>query len=315
MTVALVAGAAGFVGSNLTSLLLQRDYTVFGVDNLSTSDGSNLESLLANPRFTFTRASVTSDYATFATESVDYVFHLASPASPPKYQALGLETIHANTLGTENLISLAIRDSARLVYASTSEIYGDPLVSPQEESYWGNVNPVGPRSVYDESKRMGETLVHHFASSGELNGAIVRIFNTYGPGMDPYDGRVVSTFIRQALAGEPFTVFGDGTQTRSFCYVDDLTDGLLRLAQSDEPGPINLGNPVEFDLIALGNLVAEVLEVQPKFDFKALPIDDPRQRKPDISKAQATLNWTPKIEVIEGIARTAEWMRKTIARP
>ena len=202
-----------------------------------------------------------------------------------------------------------------MVYASTSEIYGDPLVSPQEESYWGNVNPVGPRSVYDESKRMGETLVHHFASSGELNGAIVRIFNTYGPGMDPYDGRVVSTFIRQALAGEPFTVFGDGTQTRSFCYVDDLTDGLLRLAQSDEPGPINLGNPVEFDLIALGNLVAEVLEVQPKFDFKALPIDDPRQRKPDISKAQATLNWTPKIEVIEGIARTAEWMRKTIARP
>jgi dTDP-glucose 4,6-dehydratase len=315
MTVALVAGAAGFVGSNLTSLLLQKDYTVIGVDNLSTSDGSNLEALLANPRFTFTQASVTSDYETFAPESVDYVFHLASPASPPKYQALGLETIHANTLGTENLISLAIRDSARFVYASTSEIYGDPLVSPQEESYWGNVNPVGPRSVYDESKRMGETLVHHFASSGELDGAIVRIFNTYGPGMDPFDGRVVSTFIRQALAGEPFSVFGDGTQTRSFCYVDDLTEGLLRLAESSETGPLNLGNPVEFDLLTLGNLVAEVLGVQPDFDFKSLPIDDPRQRKPDISKAQAKLNWTPKIDVSEGIARTAEWMRKSIARP
>jgi dTDP-glucose 4,6-dehydratase len=314
MTVALVAGAAGFVGSNLTSLLLKKDYTVIGVDNLSTSDGSNLKALLANPRFTFTQASVTSDYETFAPESVDYVFHLASPASPPKYQALGLETIHANTLGTENLISLAIRDSARLVYASTSEIYGDPLVSPQEESYWGNVNPVGPRSVYDESKRMGETLVHHFASSGELDGAIVRIFNTYGPGMDPFDGRVVSTFIRQALAGEPFSVFGDGTQTRSFCYVDDLTEGLLRLAESSETGPLNLGNPVEFDLLTLGNLVAEVLGVQPDFDFKALPIDDPRQRKPDISKAQANLNWTPKIDVSEGIARTAEWMRKSIAR-
>ena len=313
MRVALVAGAAGFIGSNLSRLLLDKGYRVIAVDNLSTSDGTNLNRLLENPNFSFVNASVTSTLDEFAPESIDLIFHLASPASPPKYQALGLETIHANTLGTENLISLALRDSARLVFASTSEIYGDPLVSPQPEEYWGNVNPIGPRSVYDESKRMGETLISHFSTTQKLDGAIVRIFNTYGPGMDPHDGRVVSTFIRQALEGEPFTVYGDGSQTRSFCYVDDLIDGLLKMAEGKEFGPINLGNPLEYDLISLGNLIADVLGVEPRFEFKALPKDDPRQRKPDITRANQLLNWNPTVHLEEGVAKTADWIKKKVS--
>jgi dTDP-glucose 4,6-dehydratase len=314
MKVALVAGASGFIGSNLSRLLLDKGYQVIGVDDHSTSDGTNLKQLNETSQFSFVNASVTSNFEEFAPKPVDVIFHLASPASPPKYQALGLETIHANTLGTENLISLALRDSARLVFASTSEIYGDPLVSPQPEEYWGNVNPIGPRSVYDESKRMGETLVSHFSTTEKLNGAIVRIFNTYGPGMDPHDGRVVSTFIRQALAGEPFTVYGDGSQTRSFCYVDDLIDGLLKMAESKESGPINLGNPIEHDLISLGNLIAEVVDVEPRFEFKSLPQDDPRQRKPDISRANQLLNWNPTVRLEEGIAKTAEWIKMKVSR-
>jgi dTDP-glucose 4,6-dehydratase len=314
MKVALVAGASGFIGSNLSRLLLDKDYQVIGVDDHSTSDGTNLKQLKETSQFSFVNASVTSNYEEFAPKPVDVIFHLASPASPPKYQALGLETIHANTLGTENLISLALRDSARLVFASTSEIYGDPLVSPQPEDYWGNVNPIGPRSVYDESKRMGETLISHFSTRDKLDGAIVRIFNTYGPGMDPHDGRVVSTFIRQALAGEPFTVYGDGSQTRSFCYVDDLIDGLLKMAESKESGPINLGNPIEHDLISLGNLIAEVVDVEPRFEFKSLPQDDPRQRKPDISRANQLLNWNPTVRLEEGIAKTAEWIKMKVSR-
>jgi dTDP-glucose 4,6-dehydratase len=294
--------------------MLGKGYQVIGVDNHSTSDGTNLKPLRENPHFSFVNASVTSNLEEFAPEPVDLIFHLASPASPPKYQALGLETIHANTLGTENLISLALRDSARLVFASTSEIYGDPLMSPQPEDYWGNVNPIGPRSVYDESKRMGETLISHFSTREKLDGAIVRIFNTYGPGMDPHDGRVVSTFIRQALAGEPFTVYGDGSQTRSFCYVDDLIDGLLKMAESKESGPINLGNPIEHDLVSLGNLIAEVVGVEPRFEFKSLPQDDPRQRKPDISRANQLLNWNPTVRLEEGIAKTAEWIKMKVSR-
>lgn len=312
MSVVLVAGAAGFIGSNLSRLLLEKGHKVIGIDNLSTSDGTNLEALKENPQFSFVNASVTSKFEEFAPEAVDLIFHLASPASPPKYQALGLETIHANTVGTENLISLALRDSARLVFASTSEIYGDPLVSPQPEEYWGNVNPIGPRSVYDESKRMGETLITHFSTTEKLNGGIVRIFNTYGPGMDPHDGRVVSTFIRQALSGEPFTVYGDGSQTRSFCYIDDLTNGLLKMAETEERGPINLGNPLEYDLISLGNLIAGVVGVKPNFEFKSLPIDDPRQRNPDISRARHLLNWDPTVPLEEGIERTSEWIKRKV---
>jgi dTDP-glucose 4,6-dehydratase len=237
---------------------------------------------------------------------------MASPASPPKYQALGYETMQANTKGTENLIHLAIENGSRLLFASTSEIYGDPKVTPQKESYWGNVNPIGPRSVYDESKRLGETLMSYFFRERGLDGAIIRIFNTYGPGMDPLDGRVVSSFIRQGLSQEPFTVYGDGSQTRSFCFVDDLIDGIIAMAESGEFGPINLGNPNELDLLTLGKVISKVLNIDPKFEFHELPIDDPKQRRPDISRAIETLGWEPKTEIEDGVLLTANWMRKLI---
>jgi dTDP-glucose 4,6-dehydratase len=306
---ALVAGAAGFLGSNLCKALIAKDYKVLGVDNFATSSQKNLGPLLEVPNFSFLEASVTENSALDKTGAVDYVYHLASPASPPKYQKLGLETIRVNTIGTENLTEFALKHSARFLFASTSEIYGDPLVSPQPEKYWGNVNPIGPRSVYDEAKRLGETLVSHFVREEGLNGAIIRIFNTYGPGMDPFDGRVVSTFIRQVLQGEPMTVFGDGTQTRSFCYVDDLIRGIILMAESDQFGPINLGNPIEIDLLSLGQTVAKVLGVAPRFQHLDLPEDDPKQRNPDITRAKELLNWNPSVTLEEGIRKTATWMR------
>jgi len=309
MVTSLVAGAAGFLGSNLCQSLLAKGEQVIGVDNLATGTLMNLGGMEGNKCFTFINASVTSAFELPKNLKLDFVYHLASPASPPKYQKLGLETLHVNTVGTENLIQLAIKHSARFLFASTSEVYGDPLVSPQNEDYWGNVNPVGPRSVYDESKRLGETLVYHFTNSGLLNGAIVRIFNTYGPGMDPFDGRVIATFLRQALSGEPFTVFGSGGQTRSFCYVDDLVLGISALAGSNIFGPINLGNSREIDLISLGQEIAKALDVEPSFDFRELPQDDPQRRKPDVTKARLQLGWEPKVDLPEGISRTAEWMK------
>jgi nucleoside-diphosphate-sugar epimerase len=309
MVTSLVAGAAGFLGSNLSQSLLAKGHKVVGVDDLSTGTVLNLKRLEEAKSFTFIKASVTQAFELPENLKLDFVYHLASPASPPKYQKLGLETLHVNTVGTENLIQLAIKHSARFLFASTSEVYGDPLVSPQREDYWGNVNPVGPRSIYDESKRLGETLVYHFVKSGLLNGTIVRIFNTYGPGMDPFDGRVVSTFIRQALAGEPFTVFGSGGQTRSFCYVDDLIRGITALGESELFGPLNLGNPREIDLISLGQEIAKVLDVEPSFEFKELPQDDPQIRQPDITKAILQLGWEPEVDLPEGISRTAEWMK------
>jgi nucleoside-diphosphate-sugar epimerase len=240
---------------------------------------------------------------------VDFVFHLASPASPPKYQALGLETLKANTQGTENLIRFSLDHNSTFLFASTSEIYGDPQVTPQIESYWGNVNPIGPRSVYDESKRLGETLVSHFNRHKGLRGKIVRIFNTYGPGMDPFDGRVVSSFIRQAILHEPFSVFGNGTQTRSFCYIDDLVLGLIAMSESEESGPINLGNPYEINLLTLGGLIAQYLGVEPKFTFLELPEDDPKQRRPDITMARSKLSWEPLTDLETGIDKTTKWIK------
>jgi dTDP-glucose 4,6-dehydratase len=307
--VSLVAGAAGFLGSHLSSKLLEMGHDVIGLDNFATCDGENLISLRKKSNFRFVEASV-SDRTTWGVfEKPDYIFHMASPASPPKYQLLGYETIQANTIGTENLIHLALENESRMLFASTSEVYGDPEVTPQKESYWGNVNTIGPRSVYDESKRLGETLMSYFSNERGLNGAIIRIFNTYGPGMDPWDGRVVSSFIRQGLRGEPFTVFGDGSQTRSFCFVDDLVAGIIAMAESREFGPINLGNPKELDLIALGKLIANILGIVPKFTFHELPTDDPSQRCPDITRAMESLGWEPKIEIEEGISLTANWMR------
>ena len=310
MNVCLVAGAAGFLGSNLSQALLELGHQVIGLDNFSTSSRRNLEPLALNPNFVFWEQSVLETEYQNTIPNLDFVFHFASPASPAKYQAQGLETIKANTVGTENLIKLSIKHSAKFVFASTSEIYGDPLVSPQSESYWGNVNPIGPRSVYDESKRLGETLVSHYVRHQGLRGSIIRIFNTYGPGMDPFDGRVVSTFIRQALNAEPFSVFGPGTQTRSFCFVDDLIRGIVKCANSDQFGPINLGNPEEIDLLELGKIVAKALGVQPRFEHFPLPEDDPIQRRPDISKAKNLFDWEPTVTLGEGILRTAMWMRE-----
>jgi nucleoside-diphosphate-sugar epimerase len=308
MKVSLVAGVAGFLGSHLARKLLEAGHYVIGIDNFATSSNKNLEDLLKDKNFRFVQASVSENLQELDLRDLNFIFHLASPASPPKYQKLGIETLRANTVGTENLIGLAISNSARFIFASTSEVYGDPQVSPQPEEYWGNVNPIGPRSIYDESKRLGETLVAHYVREQSLNGGIVRIFNTYGPGMDPFDGRVVSTFIRQALAAEPFSIFGDGKQTRSFCYVDDLITGIILMAESQQSGPINLGNPAEIDLMRLSQEVASVVGTEPKFEFHDLPEDDPKQRKPDISKAASLLGWQPTTTLAEGLSKTSVWM-------
>lgn len=309
MAKCLVAGAAGFLGSNLSKYLLYQGHDVIGIDDLSTGYTRNLEVVREHNNFDFICLSVTDSKLEEIYGEIDLIFHLASPASPPKYQSLGIKTIHANSVGTENLIQLALRKNSRLVFASTSEVYGDPTISPQPESYWGNVNPIGVRSVYDESKRLGETLVAHYVRESGLNGGIVRIFNTYGPGMDPYDGRVVSTFIRQALSGESFTVFGSGEQTRSFCFVDDLIEGLTKFGFSSHVGPINLGNPNEMSLLDLGTIISKELNVEPVFEFHPLPEDDPVQRCPDISRAKELLNWEPTIELAIGIRETANWIK------
>jgi nucleoside-diphosphate-sugar epimerase len=309
VTKSLVAGVAGFLGSNLAKALLKRGHSVIGLDNYATSDNRNLKELNGNSQFVFREMSVTEATKVASIEKIDFIFHFASPASPPKYQKLGLETIKVNTVGTENLIELALTHSARLIYASTSEVYGDPLVSPQPESYWGNVNPIGPRSVYDEAKRLGETLIALYCREKKLDAGIVRIFNTYGPGMDPFDGRVVSTFIRQALRSEPLTVFGDGSQTRSFCFVDDLIDGILRMSETKLHGPVNLGNPLEINLITLGEIISKSLGLDPVFNHFPLPEDDPKQRRPDISLAKKLLGWEPKVSLELGIAQTAEWIK------
>jgi nucleoside-diphosphate-sugar epimerase len=311
MSTSLVAGAAGFLGSNLSLELLRRGHTVVGLDNFCTSSRHNLQNLLNQEKFSFFEGSVSSIESWPKFENLDYIFHLASPASPPKYQKLALETIKANTLGTENLMNVALEYGARFLFASTSEVYGDPEVTPQSEKYLGNVNPIGPRSVYDESKRLGETLVSYFTRELGLNGSIIRIFNTYGPGMDAFDGRVVSSFIRQGLESQEFTVYGDGSQTRSFCFVDDLIAGIIKMAESRERGPINLGNPNEIDLITLGKNVAEALGIKAKFEYHELPEDDPKQRRPDITLAREKLGWEPSVSLSEGLARTAIWMKTT----
>lgn len=301
----LITGIGGFIGSNLATAHLVQGHQVVGIDNFSTGNRENLKDLrgidLIEGGVSESLVEVPGD--------VDIAYHLASPASPEKYMALAMNTMEVNTSGTLSMLQFCKRSGARLVFASTSEIYGDPLVSPQTEDYWGNVNPIGPRSVYDEAKRFGETLVAHFQREGKINAGIVRIFNTYGPNMDPYDGRVISTFIRQALKSEPFTIFGDGSQTRSFCYIDDLVRGIMAIGQSTHPGPINLGNPRENTLLALAKLVTEVVGGSGEIVYLDLPEDDPKKRNPDISKAQEILNWTPSTDLADGIGRTASWMR------
>ena len=303
----LITGVGGFIGSNLAAAHLSQGDEVIGIDNFSTGNRNNLKDLNS---LELIEGGVT-DSLDKLPEDVNVAYHFASPASPEKYMVLAMNTMEVNTGGTLAMLQYSLRTRARLVFASTSEIYGDPLVSPQTENYWGNVNPIGPRSVYDEAKRFGETLVAHFQREHNINAGIVRIFNTYGPNMDPYDGRVVSTFIRQALKNEPFTIFGDGSQTRSFCYIDDLVRGIISMGAGDHPGPINLGNPAEKTLLELANLVTRIVGGTGDLVFLPLPEDDPRVRKPDISRATNVLNWRPEISLESGIEKTAEWMKKS----
>jgi dTDP-glucose 4,6-dehydratase len=306
----LVAGAAGFLGSHLTDRLLGEGHTVLGVDNLCTSDAENLAHLAGEPRFRFERRDVCLP---FDPGSVDYVFNFASPASPPEYLRLGIETLRVGSIGTENMLEIAAKYGAGFLHASTSECYGDPLQHPQPESYWGNVNPVGPRSVYDESKRYAEALVMAYHRSRGVNTHLVRIFNTYGPRLHPGDGRVISNFMMQALRGDPLTIYGEGSQTRSFCYVDDLIEGILRLSRSNEHLPVNIGNPVEFTILECAQAVLEITGSKSELKFEALPVDDPTRRSPDITKARALLGWEPHISLSEGLGKSLPFFQSKLA--
>jgi dTDP-glucose 4,6-dehydratase len=300
----LITGVGGFIGSNLAAAHLSQGDEVIGIDNFSTGKPENLEGL--DP-LELIEGGVT-DSMEKVPKNVNVAYHFASPASPEKYMALALDTMEVNTSGTLSVLKYSLGAGARMVFASTSEVYGDPLVSPQREDYWGNVNPIGPRSVYDEAKRFGETLVAHFQRETNVDAGIVRIFNTYGPKMDPYDGRVVSNFIRQALRGEPLTIYGTGEQTRSFCYIDDLVQGIMAMGVSSHAGPINLGNPRENNLLQLADMIISQLGSQSRIEFLPLPEDDPKQRNPDISRAREFLAWEPKVTLEDGISKTASWI-------
>jgi dTDP-glucose 4,6-dehydratase len=306
----LITGVGGFIGSNLAKSHLANGDSVFGNDNFSTGKRSNISEL---EDLVLIEGTLDESIGSFP-EDLDVVYHFASPASPEKYMAMAMNTMDVNTSGTLSLLKFCLQTGARFVFASTSEVYGYPLVSPQSEDYWGNVNPIGPRSVYDEAKRFGETLVSHFQRETTVNAGIVRIFNTYGPNMDPWDGRVVSTFIRQALANEPLTIFGDGTQTRSFCFIDDLVSAIIAMAKSSQTGPINLGNPKEHTLLELANLVHAIVGGSKAIEFLELPEDDPKRRNPDISRARKLLNWEPTVGIEKGIELTAAWMRSSLNR-
>jgi len=304
----LVAGAAGFIGSHLCDVFLARDMNVVGVDNFCTGRSRNLAHLAGNQRFTFLQHDVIDPLP--ISLRADLILNLACAASPPHYQADPVHTMLTNVMGTRNLLALAADCGARFIQASTSEVYGDPLVHPQVEDYWGNVNPTGPRACYDEGKRAAETLASDYARAGRVDARVARIFNTYGPRMRHDDGRVVSNMITQALRNDDITVYGDGLQTRSFCYVDDLVDGLLRLAnhQKPIPRPINLGNPSELTVADLAKKVLALTASNSRVVRKLLPIDDPKRRKPDISAAEKLLNWVPKVPLAEGLTRTIEWL-------
>jgi dTDP-glucose 4,6-dehydratase len=303
----LVTGAAGFLGSHLTDRLLAEGHTVTGVDNFSTGERENIVHLAREPRFRFEERDICQP---FDVGPVDYVFNMASPASPPEYLRLAIETLRVGSAGVENTLEIAARYNAGFLHASTSECYGDPLEHPQRESYWGNVNPVGPRSVYDEAKRFAEALVMAYHRSRGVNTHLSRIFNTYGPRLHPSDGRVISNFMMQALRGEPLSIYGDGKQTRSFCYVDDLIEGILRLSRSDEHLPVNLGNPDEFTIIECAQAVIEVAGSKSELRFEDLPEDDPTRRCPDISKARALLDWEPRTNLMEGLRKSLGFFKE-----
>lgn len=309
----LIAGAAGFIGSHLCDRLLGEGHEVVAVDNFLTGSPRNLAHLKGHPRFTLIRHDIIEPLD--AADPLDVIFHLASPASPKDYLEHPIETLRAGAEGSRNLLELALRKGARFLLASTSECYGDPQEHPQRETYWGHVNPVGLRSCYDESKRYAEALTMAYHRRHGLHTHIARIFNTYGPRMQHDDGRIVPNFIRQALRGEPLTVYGDGSQTRSFCFVDDLVDGLVRLSRSQEHWPVNLGNPEEMTVLEFARRIRALAGSRSDIVFEPLPEDDPQRRRPDISKARAVIGWSPHIGVEEGLTRTIEWFRKELGMP
>jgi UDP-glucuronate decarboxylase len=303
----LVTGGAGFLGSHLCKRMVDEGHDVICLDNFFTSQKSNVEHLLGKPNFELIRHDITLPVVL----EVDQVYNLACPASPGHYQYNPIKTMKTSVLGAINTLGLAKRCNARILQASTSEVYGDPEVHPQREDYRGSVNPIGPRACYDEGKRAAETLFMDYHRRNKVDIRIVRIFNTYGPQMHPFDGRVVSNFIRQALRGEDITIFGDGSQTRSFCYRDDLVEGIIRMMNSsgEHIGPINLGNPGEFTILELADLVIEITGSKSKVVEKPLPVDDPTRRRPDITLAKKYLDWEPKVKLREGLTKTIEWFR------
>lgn len=308
---AVVLGGAGFLGSHLCDRLVQRGDDVVAVDDLSSGSLRNLRHLDGSPNFRFIQADISMGIP--VTGHVDAVLNFASLASPPRYGLQKVHTLRTGSAGTENALTLARISGARFLMASTSEIYGDPFVHPQREDYWGHVNPIGPRSCYDEAKRFSEALSMAYLKEFGVDVSIVRIFNTYGPRLDPNDGRVISNFLAQAIRGDALTVYGSGEQTRSFCYVDDEVDGILALLDSGNVGPINIGNPTEVTMLELAQTVNEVVGTHLPISFEPLPQDDPSRRCPDISLARQLLNWEPKIDLSEGLSRTAEWFKKVVA--
>jgi len=310
MTTSLVTGGAGFLGSHLCERLLQEGHKVVCVDNLLTGKLENIQSLLDRDDFQFIEHDVTRPFE--VNVPLDNVLHFASPASPMDYLELPIQTLKVGSLGTHNTVGLAKAKEARYLLASTSEVYGDPLVHPQPETYWGNVNPVGPRGVYDEAKRFAEAMVMAYHRFHGLETRIVRIFNTYGPRMRPKDGRVVPAFIQQALLGEPLTVFGDGSQTRSFCYVNDLVEGIWRLLNSDTSDPVNIGNPHEMTILEFGRRIIEATNSKSEISFVELPVDDPKTRQPDITRAREILGWSPQVELQDGLGTTIDYFRSLL---
>ena len=303
----LITGAAGFLGSHLCDRFIKEGYNVVGMDNLITGDLKNIEHLFKLEQFEFYHADVSKFI--HVSGPLDYILHFASPASPIDYLKIPIQTLKVGSLGTHNCLGLACAKGARMLIASTSEIYGDPLVHPQTEEYWGNVNPIGPRGVYDEAKRFQEAITMAYHTFHDLETRIVRIFNTYGPRMRLNDGRALPAFIGQALRGEDLTVFGDGSQTRSFCYVDDLVEGIYRLLLSDYALPVNIGNPVEISLKDFAEEILKLTNASVKICYKPLPVDDPKQRKPDITKAKEILGWEPKVDRAEGLKKTYEYFK------
>ncbi len=308
--VSVITGGAGFLGSHLTDHLLREGHKVIAIDNLITGNLDNIAHVRENPDFSFIEHDVTKYIE--VPGNIDFIYHFASPASPIDYLELPIQTLKVGALGTHNALGLARAKKARLLLASTSEIYGDPLVHPQPESYWGNVNPIGPRGVYDEAKRFAEAITMAYNRYHGVDTRIVRIFNTYGPRMRPHDGRVVPAFITQALKGEPMTVFGDGKQTRSFCYVSDLINGIYRLSQSDEVNPVNIGNPREMSVLEFAEKIRELCKSTSQIIFKPLPVDDPKIRQPNIARAREILSWEPRMDLEDGLGTTIDYFKSLI---